>query len=391
MMGKSEQYLLNLLLASIKEDYYPSSDIDNIDFERIYKLSSISRVSNCVYYGLLKLDKETQAKVPNLDKFKKDCLIYGIKEKVQETDIVDIINAYNQENINLLFFKGYVLKHIYPKGDMRVMGDIDFLVEKKDIEKAQKVIESIGFKKDSNVDFNVEVGYIRNSEVELHKKLSTAEIKYFDNAWNHKEKFLDYPNTYTLDYNYHFIYLLSHALTHMVKGGLGLKYPMDFYLYLNKYNVDFKKIKKDLEKNKLNNFAKIIILLCHKWFDLDITKYQDYLGEFKIDDQDMQTLEIFILSGGEYGINRNIYTVQRATQGNKFKYLLSKIFRPFRFVVKTDNPKWWQYLLLPYYYVIYWFKFLILKGKENIKKAKSYINEDEDISDLERLFKKIDI
>ena len=98
--------------------------------------------------------------------------------------------------------------------------------------------------------------------------------------------------------------------------------------------------------------------------------------------------EVFILSGGEYGLNRDIYTVQSVSQGNKFKYLLSKIFRPFRFVVKTDNPKWWQYILLPVYYIKYWFSFFIIKGSKNIKKAKAYITSEDD-NDLKSLFNKI--
>ena len=103
----------------------------------------------------------------------------------------------------------------------------------------------------------------------------------------------------------------------------------------------------------------------------------------------MATFEKYVLSGGEYGINRNIYTVQGSFEGSKFKFLLTRVFRPFRFVVKKDKPKWWQYLLLPFYYIRYWFSFFILRGKENKKKAKAYLKDKEDISDLKELFKKI--
>jgi len=388
-MNKSDRYLIDLLLASVKEDFYPSKDINEIDFNRIYKISSLSRVSNMVYYGLLKLDKETLSKIPNLEDFKKECLVYGIKEKVQEQDMLDIIKTFEKENIKILLFKGYVLKNLYPKVDMRVMGDIDFLVEPNDIEKAQKLLESIGFKKDDKVDFNVEVAYHRNIEVELHKKLSSAETPYFDDAFDHTIKYLNYSNTYTLEINYHFVYLLSHALYHVKKGGLGIKYPLDFYLYLNKYDIDFNKIIDILIKNKLDKFTKLIILLCHKWFYLDIDKYKPFLKDFEVSDKDMATFEKYVLSGGEYGINRNIYTVQGSFEGSKFKFLLTRVFRPFRFVVKKDKPKWWQYLLLPFYYIRYWFSFFILRGKENKKKAKAYLKDKEDISDLKELFKKI--
>lgn len=387
-MNKTYEYLINLFLKSVNDNFYFNEDIEDVDFEKILKVSSINRISNCIYYGLLKLDKETIDKIPNLESFKKECLIYGIKEKVQENDILDIIKAFEKENIDMLFFKGFVLKSIYPLKDMRVMGDIDFLVNEKDVEKASKVLESIGFKKDENTDFNVEIGYKRNIEVELHKKLAVSEKKYFNDAWNHKEKFLDYSNTYTLDINYHFIYLLDHAFHHMKKGGLGMKYPMDFYLYLNKYDLNLNEIKDILKELKLEKFLKLIILLCHKWFKLPLDKYNEFISDFKVTNEELEVFEMFILSGGEYGLNRDIYTVQSVSQGNKFKYLLSKIFRPFRFVVKTDHPKWWQYTLLPIYYIKYWFSFFVIKGSKNIKKAKAYINSEDD-NDLKNLFNKI--
>ena len=169
-----------------------------------------------------------------------------------------------------------------------------------------------------------------------------------------------------------------------------MKYPMDFYLYLNKYDVNLNEIKDILKELKLDKFLKLIILLCNKWFKLPLDKYNDFIGDFKASKEELEVFEVFILSGGEYGLNRDIYTVQSVSQGNKFVYLLSKIFKPFRFVVKTDNPKWWQYILLPFYYLKYWFTFLIIKGSKNIKKAKSYINSEDD-NDLKNLFNKINI
>ena len=82
-----------------------------------------------------------------------------------------------------------------------------------------------------------------------------------------------------------------------------------------------------------------------------LNKYNEFISDFKVSNEELEVFEMFILSGGEYGLNRDIYTVQSVSQGNKFKYLLSKIFRPFRFVVKIDHPKWWQYTLLPIYYI----------------------------------------
>ena len=44
--------------------------------------------------------------------------------------------------------------------------------------------------------------------------------------------------------------------------------------------------------------------------------------------------------------------------------------------------------LFPYYYISYWLDYFILKGNKNIKKAKAYINSEDDV-DLKDLFNKI--
>ena len=103
-MNKTYEYLINLFLKSVNDNFYFNEDIEDVDFEKILKVSSINRISNCIYYGLLKLNKEIINKIPNLESFKKECLIYGIKEKVQENDILDIIKAFEKENIDMLFF-----------------------------------------------------------------------------------------------------------------------------------------------------------------------------------------------------------------------------------------------------------------------------------------------
>ena len=53
-MNKTNEYLINLFLKSVNDDFYFNEDIEDVDFEKILKVSSINRISNCIYYGLLK-------------------------------------------------------------------------------------------------------------------------------------------------------------------------------------------------------------------------------------------------------------------------------------------------------------------------------------------------
>ena len=81
-MNISDKYLINLFLKSVNDDFVFDEDINGVDFDRILKISSINRISNCIYYGMMKLNQNIILKIPNLESFKKECLIYGIKEKI---------------------------------------------------------------------------------------------------------------------------------------------------------------------------------------------------------------------------------------------------------------------------------------------------------------------
>ena len=112
------------------------------------------------------------------------------------------------------------------------------------------------------------------------------------------------------------------------------------YNLKNVYEINFEELKSqgvkclmfDLDStvmvSKSGRFTKATL----DWFDT-------FLKDFEVSDKDMATFEKYVLSGGEYGINRNIYTVQGSFEGSKFKFLLTRVFRPFRFVVKKDKPK----------------------------------------------------
>lgn len=393
MLEKEKKFLYELIKAAVNEDFYPNDNIDEIDFNYIYNVGKKNRINNILYYGLLKCDKKKLEKIENIEKFKNDCIMHGIKEKIQENDINLIIDEFNRKNIDILFFKGYIIKNIYPKTDMRVMGDIDFLVRIEDIDRAQKTLSEIGFKKIADVDFNVETAYVKNSTIELHKKISVAELDFFENAWDYaiETKNSNNQKIYILDKNFHFVYLISHAVHHMINGGIGIKYIIDFYLIFKSGTI---KIDELIQNLKIINgllFTKAVLLICNKWFNLDLSPYKTILRDINIGENEINIMENFIINGGEYGSGNNVYAVHRARHGNKFIYLIKKIFKPFKKIVKTDYPKWWQYILLPYYYFRYWFYFLVIKGKTNIKKAKAVIRENENISDLENLFRVLNL
>jgi len=74
--------------------------------------------------------------------------LYLIQSTHYFSEIVKIKNEFDKENINYVFLKGLPL-HLYFEGShpQRLYADCDVLVDKKDFEKAEKILFSFGYQK----------------------------------------------------------------------------------------------------------------------------------------------------------------------------------------------------------------------------------------------------
>ena len=228
------QFLKYLYLSASEESF---SFDDAIDFELFYPIATKNRIANIMFYGLKNIKKENQPSKELYLKLYNECMMYGVKTFHQDNSFKAIAKEYKNQNIELTVVKGQVLKSLYLKEDMRVMGDIDFIVPRHEYVKAREIL----------VDkFNYHIEHEDKDElcalnaqkvcVELHQHLATElsnNQKYFDKTYeSHKVAKDDY---FVLDTDYHFIYMMDHIYKHFVDGGLGLKYILDFALFVKKY------------------------------------------------------------------------------------------------------------------------------------------------------------
>lgn len=380
-MDSNSQYFIALLVAFLK-DTIPPKPV-NVDWNKIYELASMHSLSGAVYLAIQSLDEDNKPELLTLNKFKADFFYATLRYEEQEKAYCEIKKELNKEKIKHLFFKGIVIREYYPVKQMRTLGDIDFLIHKKDQNAVKKFFTQMGYKdKSSVVHDKYEKGKVI---IEAHDKIMNREINskvdyfaYFENAWDYsisKEKY-----TYELSLDYHLVYLLTHIAKHIYGSGAGIRMIFDIAVIIDKFGdtLDFTFIWKELKKIKLDMFARNIFGLCERWFQVKIPD-----TEFEIDELTYRAMSEYIIEGGTFGFSNNnvaiwllrkSYSKKTSLKLMQFKAFWGKIFLNFgemeeKYPILEKLP-----FLLPVAWVHRWYRGITKKPAKTLKLTKGIFN-----------------
>mgnify|MGYP004697433703 CR=1 FL=1 len=239
-----------------------------------------------------------------------------------------IYKAFDENEIDYMPLKGSVLKFVYPKPEMRPMGDADILIRQEQYEKIRILMQKSGFTEGRESSYDYAWDKPSTLHLELHKHLVPVNYKdfysYYDNPWRlaHNVK----NNRYILNDEDNYIFIFTHYAKHYRARGVGIRHILDIYVFLSQNkNMNFSYIDKELEKMGLLKFYKNTIHTINVWFG---EEHADTISDFI-------TNKIF--SSGSFGkneylnISNAVITSKSAEslRGIKFKQLFNMIFLPY--------------------------------------------------------------
>lgn len=170
--------------------------------------------------------------------------------------LVKITQALQAAGIPSVLLKGQGVAHNYRLPDSRMCGDIDLYVGLENFEKASDVICTLNptqTKEEIEHDALHRHFDIDDVNLELHQKASSSANKRQDrlfDAWT-KSNLDDHFNDGslpTIDFdgtpvntpsaNYNAVFILHHAVRHMITEGIGLRQICDWTMFLYKHHAD---------------------------------------------------------------------------------------------------------------------------------------------------------
>lgn len=206
-----------------------------------------------------------------------------IKSEGQDREIANILSVFEENKIDYLPLKGCILKDLYPRRELRQMGDADILVKEKQYKAIKPLVISRGFKEKIGSD-HAYIWYKKELTLELHKRPAPADIlefyDYFGDGWSkalHKS-----GCCYALSPEDEYIYIFSHFAKHFYLGGIGYRQAIDLWLFKKNYpQLDWNYIEEEIKKLKLFEFYKNVVSTLQVWFeDAEANEITDLISDF---------------------------------------------------------------------------------------------------------------
>lgn len=344
------------------------------------ELVNKNRLTTTLYYGLHLLENNDYS-LDEISKIKNRSIAQGLLSFYQDLAFKTLVTRLAKENIEVIAFKGYVINNLYAKKEMRLMGDIDLIVDPKHYVKARKImLDELGYSIVGEDGSELCAANKQGATIELHQHLVTElsnNQKYFDKTYrDHLIKNAEY---YVFDVNYHFLYMMDHIYKHFMEGGLGLKYLYDFALYIDKYPNVIKDTIDDITKLGLDRITLSFLQICRDVLEISIDQHLRVFDK-QISDQAVATLLNMMIKYGEYGTVEsrvNAKTVHGTFIKRIFKRIFPMVIRPqgkikIKFIHVTK-----EILIYPFRLIGYWIKFVFKDHKyiKNVLKNHSSLDE----------------
>lgn len=357
---------------------------ENFDLSKSIKIAKMHNIVPMLYYGVI------TSGVPCSDAVSQQLFnITALSLSASENQMFElgrIFSAFDENGIDYLPIKGSVLKELYPKPEMRAMGDADILINTKQYDTICKTMELLGFQKGEESDHELK-WHSPSLYLELHNRLISPTnrdyFEYWKNPWEkainvsgHRYKFSDEDD---------FIYVLTHLAIHYRAGGIGIKHFTDIFVYMQaKPDLNFEYIETELKKIGLYEFFRNIKNLLNVWF---CGGNSDAVTDYMTD---------YIFSSGCFGtyernaLSRAVKAKQKLGSSKKARIteIIKVVFLPYKgMCIKYPVLKKLPFLL-PFMWVIRIFSVLFFNRK-SLKKLDVSINAvtEENIDDYQMSLK----
>lgn len=242
----------------------------------------------------------------------------------QEREIGRIFRAFEENGIDYMPLKGCNMKALYPRPELRTMGDADILIRLEQYGRIKPILKELGFEEKYESDHEL-VWKISGLELELHKHLIPSYnhdlYAYFGDGWQ-----MAVPGggcRWDMTPEDAFVFLFTHFAKHYRDGGIGLRHVLDLWVYLRANpELDMGRVHGALNALHLRQFYGNISRLMAVWFDgAQADERTDYLTEFLFASGSWGNMEQRVLTESMRSMQRS-----GTGRGGKLRYLWRTAF-----------------------------------------------------------------
>lgn len=327
-MSQQEAFLA-LVRAGLWNEEVRLESVDNIDFAGIRRMAEDQSVVGLVTAGLEKLPA---SKLPLSEKLKFAGLCQLIEQRNVEMNafVADLVQRMNEEGINTVLVKGQGVAQCYNRPLWRSSGDVDFLLDEENYEKAKAFLKPLASSVDKESVYNKHLGMtIGGYSVELHGNqrcglsnridgvIDEVQREVCENGkvrtWMNGNVPIDLPAP-----DEDVILVFTHFLKHFYKGGLGLRQICDWcrLLWIFRDEIDVALLESRLREMRLMSEWKAFAAFAVGMLGMPVEAMPLYDTSSRWKSKTKQ-IEAFVIASGNFGHNRETNHSERSYVSKK--------------------------------------------------------------------------
>lgn len=390
-MIKEENYFIEILSDHLTEK--ETSSCPKCNWEIFAKLARIHQVEGIVYHQCKEFMPE---EVKNRFEHAYRATLFYFVNRRNAMD--EIAKAFDDAGVVFFVLKGSEVAKYYPIPFLRTMGDCDILIHRKDMQLATDTLRKLGYKGSDNIRLEHWAFDKNGFHFELHDNViqedectNARQNRFFNNY----EGFI---HDGSLDWNFHFLFLLMHLRKHLISGGAGVRQFMDLAVIIKGIpELDWRWIDKKIKKLHIDRFTEACLSLVQDWFDVPAP-----INIRPLDKSIIEELTEKILKNGVFGFQDKRNKFNRARKMllagssplwlRRVKKLARDLFPTYEYMRGYPGC---QYLenkpfLLPVARIYRWFFIIIGKNNtDSIRTMKHSFAENSDLEVQRKFLKKI--
>ena len=378
-MIKDEKDYVVELLAAVLKDRRPEPPAPGCDWDAVYKTARRHSVAGMADYGLERLAEEEQPPQEVRQAFRQARLTGIAKEATQHVTVTELLKTLDGRGIRALPLKGFVLKYAYPRPDMRLMADVDILVDDANTRAVGKILTDRGFSCE-HTGGNHDVYHRRPyMNLEIHRNILPEQYAfggYFDQIFDRAVLKEGTQCIYAMTPEDFYLYMVAHLTKHYAQGGTGIRSIMDLWVFQRFYQdtADWAAIGAGLEAMGLKAFGDNLLRLAGVWFDgRPGNELTDEMGRF-------------ILGNGTYGTTQNmelsafskVYDAQEDFASVQCRYLWRTLFPAMDHMRQVFPWVEGRPALLPAAWVMRGVRAMVKRPKRTLHRVRAVQNTSEE-------------
>lgn len=309
-MNSTQIQLINFLSAAIKGERIEVDSMEKINWKSIIEEAEAHNVKGLLYLAIYKSKYIKYIEKESLEKLKRDTFLTAVYQMEHIKQISNVLNMFNEEKVPVIVLKGLVIRDLYPKPELRTMGDADILVHKKDLNKVKKLLLELGYiEKESSKShpFHAVFEHSKYPSIEVHRALGNknrfkGEPIFENGIWQRAIK-VKVGNSEALSLSFEdlAVHLCNHMARHSIRSGFGIRQLCDLVLLVEKKGdlIDWSSFINKIRAGRIEKFAMSIFSICRKLFNMTIPQE---LNSLELDDKERLDLLINdIFSSGVHG------------------------------------------------------------------------------------------